>query len=417
VTATDCARAAVTRPCSQRRANARHPVIGKYAQCVTVTRARHADGLLVGMPLGIPVRVSPWWPLVLVVAAVIYEPVVTPRFPDASALARFGAGAVLGLVLYACVAAHELGHALVARRVGLTVTGIALRPLVGLTRTSGQVKTPAAELAVAIVGPAVNLVVGGITLAVVRPSSDGSWQFLLANIAVMNVGLGLFNLIPGLPFDGGRALRALIWWVSGRKATATRIAGWLGRFLALPLAAIGVRLLMTSTASGRAQGTTVAAVALVMTALGVFTAASASLQEADALSRAEKVSAGTLARMATVVPEGTSLSAAARTGAARNARVLVLAQDGSWSLLDEARARLLPEHRWPWTIVDAFTRPIDQQDVVESTLSGDQLLSRLADTTAPVLLVLSHGALVGVVDVDSCRLALFGRSRPSRFTL
>jgi Zn-dependent protease len=144
-------------------------------------------------------------------------------------------GAFGVLALLSCIVLHELGHALMARRFGIGTYDITLYPFGGVARLHRMPKAPGAELLIALAGPAVNfaivaglLALQGLGLGTERADLIGP---VLDSVIVMNLALGLFNLIPAFPMDGGRVLRALLsrWLGRGR---ATSIAASVGRTLA-----------------------------------------------------------------------------------------------------------------------------------------------------------------------------------------
>jgi Zn-dependent protease len=161
-------------------------------------------------------------------------------------------GAVLVLALFACVALHELGHSLVAQRLGVSVREILLLPIGGIARLSREPKTALHELLIAVAGPAVNVVIAvvliGLALIGLGPTWFSTGAFMhefvgppsalgfLAALIVSNVGLAVFNMVPALPMDGGRVFRALLSFPLG-KLRATLVAAAVGQVLA---AAIGL---------------------------------------------------------------------------------------------------------------------------------------------------------------------------------
>jgi Zn-dependent protease/CBS domain-containing protein len=159
-----------------------------------------------------------------------------------------GFGVLLTVLLFTSVVLHELGHALVARAFGVPVRDILLLPIGGVATLEGKPKTPTHELLIALAGPAVNvLLVGLLVLAGVAwkgvegflalPQALGaapgpSAETLLTLLISSNVVLALFNLLPALPMDGGRVLRAALSWVMPA-AKATRVAAVVARILAV----------------------------------------------------------------------------------------------------------------------------------------------------------------------------------------
>ena len=148
------------------------------------------------------------------------------------------------LCVFGCVLLHEFGHALMARRFGIETDDITLYPIGGVARLRRMPRAPGAELMIALAGPAVNFaIVGALTVlnslgldALVAGTTLG---FLLNELLIVNLVLGLFNLIPAFPMDGGRVLRALLGGWLGR-AQATTIAATIGRALAVLFGIFGI---------------------------------------------------------------------------------------------------------------------------------------------------------------------------------
>lgn len=148
-----------------------------------------------------------------------------------------GLSVVFILALFGCVVLHELGHALMARRFGIQTLDITLYPIGGVARLERMPRAPGTELLIALAGPAVNfaIVVGLMILGLLGLGGTDSTALLgdlLDSLLVVNLVLGLFNLIPAFPMDGGRVLRALLSGWLGR-ALATSIAAAIGRALAM----------------------------------------------------------------------------------------------------------------------------------------------------------------------------------------
>jgi Zn-dependent protease len=153
-----------------------------------------------------------------------------------------GLAVVLGvgflLAVFASVLLHELGHALVARRYGVRTRNILLTPIGGLASLEGMPRAPKAELAVALAGPAVNVVIAA-ALALILQVTGWTAFGLLQPILYANVSLALFNLIPAFPMDGGRALRAYLAMGLGSRR-ATSIAVGLGKVVAVLMGIAGL---------------------------------------------------------------------------------------------------------------------------------------------------------------------------------
>jgi Zn-dependent protease/CBS domain-containing protein len=200
-------------------------------------------GWRIGRLAGIDLAIHPSW---LVIAFLItYSlaesqfPRQFPGWPDAQYWLVAGATAVL---FFASVLAHELSHALVARRMGLKVEGITLFIFGGATTIDADSRTPREEALIALAGPATSLVLGAAFIAADLAITQPQLGALIGWLGVVNLVLGAFNLIPGFPMDGGRVLRALLWRFRGDRLAATRNAALVGRTFAYVLIGLGVFL-------------------------------------------------------------------------------------------------------------------------------------------------------------------------------
>lgn len=156
-------------------------------------------------------------------------------------------GVLFILALFACVVAHEFGHALAARRYGIRTPDITLLPIGGLARLERMPEKPSEEIIVALAGPAVNVVIALVLMlfldarfeiATIEALDDPALNFL-ARLATVNIFLVIFNMIPAFPMDGGRVLRALLATRYSR-SKATRIAARIGQGFAFFLGFVGL---------------------------------------------------------------------------------------------------------------------------------------------------------------------------------
>lgn len=193
------------------------------------------------------VRVGLNWSLLVMVALVaggLAENRFTVDAPGYSTGAYVFAGILTAFGLLAGVLLHELGHAVLARRRGLTVDGITLGWMGGVTRIEGDTATAANELVVAGVGPAVSAVVGGLLL-VARLGLEAAGVGALALDAVewlgaINVALAVFNLLPASPLDGGKVVHGVVWLLGRDRWRATRVAAGAGIVLGLGFVLFGL---------------------------------------------------------------------------------------------------------------------------------------------------------------------------------
>ncbi len=170
-------------------------------------------------------------PSLLVMGALLIL-VFAPRFDRDGATSGYAAATLFVLGLYFSVFLHEVAHMIAARGYGLRVRSITLHLLGGETAIESPSRTPVQEFVISTVGPLVSLAIGVVCLYY-------SYGYaVVAALGWINIVVGVFNLLPGLPLDGGRALRAAIWQVSGRPDAGTRLAAWSGRVIAVALVVV-----------------------------------------------------------------------------------------------------------------------------------------------------------------------------------
>ncbi|MFI9592755.1 M50 family metallopeptidase [Nonomuraea sp. NPDC052265] len=193
-----------------------------------------------GRVAGIPVGAH--WSALGIVALVVValgSGVLATAAPGAGRTAYWVAGVVIGLLLMASLLAHELAHALTAKRCGMEVESVTLWALGGVTEFRDEARTPAGEVATAAAGPAASLLLSGLAFAVAAVLPPGVPRAAAAWLAMMNLILGVFNLLPGSPLDGGRVLHGLLWSRYGDRARADAGAARSGYGIGLALTFAG----------------------------------------------------------------------------------------------------------------------------------------------------------------------------------
>ena len=192
---------------------------------------------------GIQVRVDPSWFLIFLLIWWSLSAGYFPRArPEASALEAWGAGLLTALLFFVSLLLHELSHSLVARRAGHEVRSITLFLFGGASEMTTEPADPATEFRIAVVGPLASFALALLFWLLGRALPDGTPDLLpsiVQYLAWINVALGTFNLLPGFPLDGGRILRALVWWRTGSLRRASRMATQAGKGLGLGLALLG----------------------------------------------------------------------------------------------------------------------------------------------------------------------------------
>ena len=202
------------------------------------------DTLKLGRLVGVKVGAN--WSLFALAAIVAYF-LATSRLPaDAPGYTDSGywlAGALTAVALLAGVLVHEVAHAVAAQRAGLHVDGITLWFMGGVTRIDGDNRKPSTELVVALVGPLASGVIGALSLLLAWPTQNAGWGLTAASLrwlGLINLLLGVFNLLPASPLDGGRVLHGLIWSVTKNRWLATRLAAGAGMVLGVACGLLGL---------------------------------------------------------------------------------------------------------------------------------------------------------------------------------
>ncbi|RUR72508.1 site-2 protease family protein [Chlorogloeopsis fritschii PCC 9212] len=184
----------------------------------------------VGNLFGIPFYIHPSWFLVLGLVTWSYSSGLGAQFPQLGGGLALLLGLMTALLLFSSVVAHELGHSFVAIRQGIDVKSITLFIFGGLASLEKESETPAEAFWVAIAGPLVSLLLFAIFTAIgFATAATGPLAAILSVVAFVNLALALFNLIPGLPLDGGNILKALVWKITGNPYKGVAFASRVGQ--------------------------------------------------------------------------------------------------------------------------------------------------------------------------------------------
>ncbi|MDY7047322.1 MAG: site-2 protease family protein [Microcystis panniformis WG22] len=206
-------------------------------------RYKMNGNIRVGNLFGIPFYINPSWFFVLGLITLTYGGDLS-QFPQLTGIMPWLLGFLAAILLFASVVAHELGHSFVAIAQGIEVKSITLFLFGGLATLGRESKTPLEAFLVAIAGPLVSLLLFGIFLIIrLNISLNAPMAAILSLLAYINLALGLFNLIPGLPLDGGNILKAIVWQVTGNPNKGVLFASRFGQFfgwLAIVIGALSI---------------------------------------------------------------------------------------------------------------------------------------------------------------------------------
>jgi Zn-dependent protease len=350
-------------------------------------------GWRIGALWGIPLFLDPLWFVILTFVALNFGLSYSPW----GNILAWSAGLTIALLLFGSVLLHELGHSLVARSQGIRVNSITLFLFGGIASIEEESKTPGEALQVAIAGPLVSIGLFGILtlVSLVLPASSLA-SVMVTDLARVNLILALFNLIPGLPLDGGQVLKAALWKVTGNRFQAVRWAAKTGQFLGWSAIAAGAAIELFT-------GELVSGLWLVL--LGWFGIRHASayarittLQEAllqlhaaDAMSRDFRVIDAdlTLRAFADLYLLETSAP-----------QVYFAASDGRYrGMVSIDDLRLVERSQWETQTLHSIVHPLTEIPHVEESTSLVEVINRMETQQLPRLTVISPaGAVAGTID-------------------
>ncbi|TQN31788.1 Zn-dependent protease [Haloactinospora alba] len=355
-----------------------------------------------GRPFGVPVYVSPSWLVIAALITLLYRPLVEGELALGpwSYLVAF----VFAVLLYGSVLVHELAHSVVARLYGLPVHWISLYMLGGVSQI-GESRTPSREFWIAFSGPLLSLGLAGLGYVAYGYTTPATvahvllWQLWVANAIV-----GVFNLLPGLPLDGGRLVRAVVWGVTRRPMAGTVVASWAGRLLAV----LVVALPFLNAALVGTPPELFAVLWAVLLGAFIWLNAGSALRTARIRERIPALRARRFARTVVSVVADTPAAEARRRMAEADAGAILVADPAGapTSIVSEAAVQAVPESRLPWVTVSSLARSITSDNVISADLEGESLLEVLRQHPAPeYLLAETDGSVCGVLYLSDVNAA------------
>lgn len=352
--------------------------------------------------LGVSVYVRASWLVIAALISVLIAPRVEQIHPGLGPW-KYVAGVGFAILLYGSILLHEMSHAVMAKRVGLQVRSISLQFLGGATEIEGESKTAGQEFKIAVVGPLTSIAVGAGCLALLLLEPTGLTRLAVEGLAGANIVIGVLNLIPGLPLDGGRVLKAAVWQARGNMHTGTIVAGWGGRL-------VGVVALGWPVVSEQFTGVSPDLYDYLFAAIvGSFlwSGATVSMRNARLRQRLPALKARSLARRVVTVPADLPVAEAVRRAQeAAAGGMAITGTDGALvGIVNETALLSVPSERRPWVPVSSVARSLEAGLVVPAAAAGEDLILAMARNPATeYLLVESDGSLFGLLataDVDA----------------
>jgi Zn-dependent protease len=332
-------------------------------------------GIPLGKIAGIPVVLAYSWFAIAAFTVLVYGPVLAHNNPRLGVTAYFVAFAYSVLLLIS-VLVHELAHALTARMYRWPTRKIVLNLWGGHTQFEEFTASPGRSVLVALAGPAANLALAAGGWLLLTGGQLTGVADTLANIFVWaNLLIGIFNVLPGLPLDGGRLVESAVWKVTGNREKGTIAAGWTGRIIVICIAVWFVALPLLS---GNQPDTSLMLITVLVGGF-LWMGASASIQQARYRSRLHLVDAAALAEPALGLPATATVADVQRYSTAGVPAVVLYGPDERpAAVVDDAAAAQVPAALAPATPASAVAYPLAAGAYVKATDRGAELLAYLA---------------------------------------
>ncbi|MFQ5990965.1 MAG: site-2 protease family protein [Nitrospiraceae bacterium] len=361
--------------------------------------------------LGIPIRIHASWFLVFVFVTWSLASGYLPEMvPGQTVIRYWGMGGVAALLLFLSVLLHELGHSYVALRYRVPIVQITLFIFGGMAQMNREPPGPRAEFLIAIAGPIVSFVLGVMFLGLVSVAGSAEGHHGLVTLGILlgsiNLQLGLFNLIPGFPLDGGRMLRAGLWAWSGDFYRATKHAALAGQGFGLAFALLGGVLLfgaMTGTMPGplAANGGWI-----LMIGVFLYMVALSSRRQAALRANLVSVAVGDLMvrEVITVSPELTINEAMVQYFLRYGHGGFPVEADGRMlGMLTVRDIQSVPQSVWPWRRVRDLMQPWSPAMEITPGVPAVSALEQMVREGQDRLAVIQDGHLVGLVTRSGIR--------------
>ena len=359
----------------------------------------HGSSFRIGTLFGFDIYINISWLIILVFLtaslALGWFPAYYRGWP---ALEYWLIGFFASILLFVAVLLHELAHSLVARARGLSVKKITLYIFGGVSDLEQEPQSPGVEFQMAFVGPVVSLLIGIIAFLLQLPirGSDTPGEAILIYLAISNILLGIFNLLPGFPLDGGRVLRSIIWRVTGSLRKATHAAAVVGQVFAYILILLGIYLFFIGDVFD----------GIWFGFIGWFLLSSA--QAEDSQMRLKTILRGVtvaqvMNRNPATVPANISLQRLVNEyflpQGLRSA--LVMQGDTLGGLVTLGDIRHVPQEEWSQTVVGFVMIPREKLHTVSPQQDLNDVLPLITAQDVNQLPVLENGQLVGVLTRDA----------------
>lgn len=367
------------------------------------------EGIPLGRIAGVPVVLAYSWFIIAAFTVIVYGPVLARQNPALGVSAYIVAFAYAVLLLVS-VLVHELAHALTAKIYGWPTQKIVLNLWGGHTQFESFTASPGRSVLVALAGPAANFILAGGAWLLLSTASMGSVAEILTNIFMWaNFLIAVFNVLPGLPLDGGRLVESAVWKATGSQAKGTVAAGWGGRIIVV---AIGYWFVARPLLAGDAPDFSLLMITVLVGGF-LWMGASASIQQGTLRGRLHLVSAAGLSTPAAGLPSTATVEDALQYVSGGATSLVVCGPGGRpEAVVDPAALSTVPVHAAASTPITAVSYALAPGAYVPEWSKGQELLQFLSQLEGRHYAVVDHnGKVTGLLSQDAVLAAITGKPR------
>ncbi|MGG5172541.1 site-2 protease family protein [Pseudarthrobacter sp. J1738] len=366
------------------------------------------EGIHLGRIAGVPIILAYSWFIIAALTVIMFGPVLQRGMP------HLGAGAYLvafsySVLLLLSVLAHELAHALTARIFGWPTEKIVLNLWGGHTQFDVFTATPGKSVVVALAGPAANFILAGGAWLFVSTANPSGVAGVLANIFVWaNFVIAIFNVLPGIPLDGGRIVESIVWKTTGSHERGTIAAGWAGRIIV-----VGILLWFVVLPLLRGDGLDFSfGIISILVAWFLWSGASAAINHAKMRLRLPAISAASLSVPAIGVPNSATVADVLRMNDGGSLAVVLCAPDGKpQGVVDDAALAGVPAQSQASTPVTAVSFALSPGAYVPGAAAGEDLVHYLAKLEGRDYAVIDDaGRVTGLLRQQTVVSAITGKT-------
>jgi len=352
-----------------------------------------------GRIFGVAIGLHYSWIIIALLVTLSLRAQFAMEHPDWNGSTTWGIAIITGLLFFVSILLHELSHAAVAKLRGIPVRAITLFALGGVAQIEKDAADAKSEFWMGIIGPISSIVIGVVCLAVAwllgwnfSAEAPSPAMAMFMWLGFINIALAIFNMIPGFPLDGGRVLRAVVWWITGDANRSTRIASRVGQLVALGFIMLGILRFFSGAGFG----------GLWIAFIGWFLldAARASGAQVEITERLTGLRVGdVMTQQFATVDANSNLETFVQEHLLPTGHrcFVVLEQGTPAGIITPHEVKAIDRGRWPYTTVGDVMRPLETLRSVGPERPVAEALEMMGREDVNQMPVVQHGSLAGII--------------------